>query len=709
MASIVKKKIIGESKEAIQVFVRVRPPLRREILESKGHSTLAVSFLAKDEIRVKSKIRDARCKFDHVFPPQTTQEDVYNMIKDCAQNCIDGFNSTCFAYGQTGSGKTYTMFGDDTAGDDIYSSGRVPPSAGLIPRVVHEIFAHVKRNRKKCTAVVSFMQIYNEQIYDLLRDPRRGSSLTIKEDANVGLYVDGLSEFVVSNEHECLKLLRVGDESRAVRHTEMNDYSSRSHTIFQIILETRVNEDDPDNVIRSKLNLVDLAGSEKWNVHSFMGDAHAAELSNINLSLHCLGRCIESLVKGENTYIPYRDSKLTRLLQDSIGGTAKTKLLCMLSPVVANADESQATLRFADCAKQVMQHTRITEMKVIDKEYVEKMERELDQLRAKVIQYESNNGGEIVVDQNMNSNNMKLPSIMKNNYNNNTGMVVRQQQEQAVGGIGGVEVVNHNNSNVVDNNFLVRQYNELVGIMEAVDRVTSRFFRFEVEEDELQTEMIDHLDRARQLIKKGKKMFKNGMSISNSNNSSSNSNVATLPFVSPSMLTPQTGSGENINNSNIFSSAAAIKLSGNTKYYEAGGRRGNNVSSSSFAIKKPSGKNHTLKNLKYRVRRKGASEKGSSTVDEVTNDAEDAAKLKKKLLSAQKRVEKQRKIQEFLKQKAEKEDAIFKEEIAVLENQKKLAIEKEEKRKRRAKEQKEKLMKWKQQQLAELDDLLNAQ
>lgn len=208
---------------------------------------------------------------------------------------------------------------------------------------------------------------------------------------------------------------------------------------------------------------------------------------------------------------------------------------------------------------------------------------------------------------------------------------------------------------------------------------------------------------------KGKKTFKNGMSISNSNNSSSNSNVATLPFVSPSMLTPQTGSGENINNSNIFSSAAAIKLSGNTKYYEAGGRRGNNVSSSSFAIKKPSGKNHTLKNLKYRVRRKGASEKGSSTVDEVTNDAEDAAKLKKKLLSAQKRVEKQRKIQEFLKQKAEKEDAIFKEEIAVLENQKKLAIEKEEKRKRRAKEQKEKLMKWKQQQLAELDDLLNAQ
>eukprot|EP00943_MAST-04B_sp_MAST-4B-sp1_P003506 g3506.t1 len=709
MASIVKKKITGESKEAIQVFVRVRPPLRREILENNGHSTLAVSFLAKDEIRVKSKTRDARCKFDYVFPPQTTQEDVYNMIKDCAQNCIDGFNSTCFAYGQTGSGKTYTMFGDDTAGDDIYSSGRVPPSAGLIPRVVHEIFAHVRRNRKKCTAVVSFMQIYNEQIYDLLRDPRRGTSLTIKEDTNVGLYVDGLSEFVVSNEHECLKLLRVGDESRAVRHTEMNDYSSRSHTIFQIILETRVHEDDPDNVVRSKLNLVDLAGSEKWNVHSFMGDAHAAELSNINLSLHCLGRCIESLAKGENSYVPYRDSKLTRLLQDSIGGTAKTKLLCMLSPVVANADESQATLRFADCAKQVMQHTRITEMKVIDKEYVEKMERELDELRAKVIKYESNNGGEIVVDQNMNNKNMKLPSIMNNNYNDNRGMVVRQQQEQAMGAIGGVEIVNDNNSNGVDSNFLVRQYNELVGIMEAVDRVTSRFFRFEVEEDELQTEMIDHLDRARQLIKKGKKTFKNGMSINNSDNSSSNSIVSTLPFVSPSMLTPQTGSGENINNSNIFSSSAAINLSGNTKYYKAGGGRENNVSSSSFAMKKPSGKKHALKNLKYRVRRKGASEKGDSTVDEATNDAEDAAKLRKKLLSAQKRVEKQRKIQEFLKQKAEKEDAIFKEEIAVLENQKKLAIQKEEKRKRRAKEQKEKLMKWKQQQLAELDDLLNAQ
>ena len=99
MTSIVKKKITAESTEAIQVFVRVRPPLQREILENNGETALAVSFLAKDEIRVKSKTRDARCKFDHVFPPQTTQENVYNKIKDCAQNCIDGFNSTCFAYG----------------------------------------------------------------------------------------------------------------------------------------------------------------------------------------------------------------------------------------------------------------------------------------------------------------------------------------------------------------------------------------------------------------------------------------------------------------------------------------------------------------------------------------------------------------------------------------------------------------------------------
>ena len=494
-------------------------------------TNLAVSFLAKDEIRVKSRTRDSRCKFDHVFPPQTTQQNIYDMIKDCAQNCIDGFNSTCFAYGQTGSGKTYTMFGDDTKGDDIYSSGKVPPSAGIIPRVVHELFSHIKRNRKKCTAVVSFMQIYNEQIYDLLRDPRRGSSLTIKEDTNVGLYVDGLSEFVVSTEHECLKLLRVGDDSRAVRHTEMNDYSSRSHTIFQIILETRVNEDDPDNVIRSKLNLVDLAGSEKWNVHSFIGDAHAAELSNINLSLHCLGRCIESLAKGDNSYIPYRDSKLTRLLQDSIGGTAKTKLLCMLSPVAANADESQATLRFADCAKQVIQHHRITEMKVIDKEYVEKMERELDELRAKVIQYESDNGGAIVVNTTSSTTGINLPKIKTNN-----GFTSAQDQKAC-----DAPVTHSNDTGSIETQFLLQQYNELVGIVEAVDRVTSRFFRFEVEEDELQTEMTDHLDRARQIIKKGKQKFKNGLPTDNvSSGNFCSSNVGTLPSVNPSMLTPQT-------------------------------------------------------------------------------------------------------------------------------------------------------------------------
>eukprot|EP00944_MAST-04C_sp_MAST-4C-sp1_P006210 g6210.t1 len=685
MASIVKKKVIAESSEAIQVYVRVRPPLQREIIESNGVTNLAVSFLAKDEIRVKSRTRDSRCKFDHVFPPQTTQQNIYDMIKDCAQNCIDGFNSTCFAYGQTGSGKTYTMFGDDTKGDDIYSSGKVPPSAGIIPRVVHELFSHIKRNRKKCTAVVSFMQIYNEQIYDLLRDPRRGSSLTIKEDTNVGLYVDGLSEFVVSTEHECLKLLRVGDDSRAVRHTEMNDYSSRSHTIFQIILETRVHEDDPDNVIRSKLNLVDLAGSEKWNVHSFIGDAHAAELSNINLSLHCLGRCIESLAKGDNSYIPYRDSKLTRLLQDSIGGTAKTKLLCMLSPVAANADESQATLRFADCAKQVIQHHRITEMKVIDKAYVEKMERELDELRAKVIQYESDNGGAIVVNTTSSTTGINLPKIKTNN-----GFTSAQDQKAY-----DAPVTHSNDTGSIETQFLLQQYNELVGIVEAVDRVTSRFFRFEVEEDELQTEMTDHLDRARQIIKKGKQQFKNGLSKNNvSSGNFCGSNVGTLPSVNPSMLTPQT--------SNISLSSYGTPY-GEKKFHKALGRENHAPDA-----KKVSSMKHSLKNLKYRVRRKGGSEKGDSTVDEVRSDAEDAAKLKKKLLLAQKRVEKQRKIQAFLKQKAEKEDALFKEEMAVLEEQKKHAIEKEEKRRKRAKEQKEKLMKWKQEQLAELDNLLNA-
>jgi hypothetical protein len=659
MTSIVKKSTLSESEEVIKVFVRVRPSLARE--DDGEH---AVSFVTRDELRVKSRTGDSTCKFDRVFPPQTTQEDVYNAVRDCAQNCIEGFNSTCFAYGQTGSGKTFTMFGDDRNGNDIYSTGSLSRGAGLIPRVVRDIFDHVKKNRKTCTAVVSFLQIYNERIYDLLRDPGRGTSLSIKEDNRVGLYVDGLSEFVVNNESECLRLLRAGDESRAVRHTEMNDYSSRSHTIFQIILESRTS-DNPDNVIRSKLNLVDLAGSEKWNVHSYIGNAHAAELSNINLSLTVLRRCMEALSKGPsgNVHVPYRDSKLTRLLQDSIGGTAKTRLLCMMSPVASNAEESLATLRFADCAKNVLQHTRITAVRVIDEDMVERMERELAQLRAKVIHYES--GGQTpscaFSSERKGEAACKLPLINDQAPPSatDTSAAPRREASEAVASGGSTQELQD----------LKQNYGMLVGVVEAIDRVCSKFFRFEVEEEELQVEMRDHLAKSRAIIRSGK------------------SKAKALPFIQPS-------------NTGSESPLGMTPLRGRENKAPSV-RRTNQTKSGGLA---------DLKRMKFRVRQKGNAENGQSTVfDPFANEEAEAAKLRQRLEAAQKKVEKQRKIQEYLKKKAEKEDAQYQEEIDMIESQRKLAIEKENKRKQRAKEQKEKLTKWKQDQLAELDSLLMAE
>ena len=655
MTSIVKKNVVTEGSEAIKVFVRVRPELQRE-RESAESDDHAVTFVAKDELRVKSRVRDATCKFDRVFPPQTTQVDVYNAVKDCAQNCIDGFNSTCFAYGQTGSGKTFTMFGDEAVGNDLYSANALSAGAGLIPRIIRDIFAHVKRNRKTCTAVVSFMQIYNENIYDLLRDPGRGRTLTIKEDSAVGLYVDGLSEFIVANEGECLKLLRAGDESRAVRHTEMNDYSSRSHTIFQIVLET-TNPTNPDAVTRSKLNLVDLAGSEKWNIHSFMGDAHAAELSNINLSLTVLRRCMEALSKPntKQQHVPYRDSKLTRLLQDSIGGTAKTRLLCMMSPVAANAEESQATLRFADCAKNVMQHTRVTEIRVIDEDMVERMEKELAQLRLKVIQYEGS--GMVPITPPAALSAPVLPRI--------------SQRREAGAAEEGEKATVSTSAGENDAAFkaLSDRHGMLVGVVEAMDRVITKFFRFELEEDDLQTEMMDHLHKARSIIKVDKTSV----------------GVRALPYIAP---TPTTAS---------YSPSTPTTGYGRENKPPAGGTRN----------ARP-GK--VLKHMKFRVRKKGDSERGNSTViDPFADEEAESVKLKAKLLAAQKKVEKQKKIQEYLKKKADREDEIYREENALIEKERKAALEREASRKARAKEQKDKLLKWKQEQLAELDSLLMAE
>jgi len=276
---------------------------------------------------------------------------------------LNGFNGTIFAYGQTGSGKSHSMFGMD---------GSIRLQPGIVPRCVKDLFQGLKSSpRSNISSVyVSFLQVYNEQVFDMFsKGPM--ISLSIREK-NCDVFVSNLKQYHTQSFDQCIKLIEAGLENRAIRETTMNHASSRSHSILQIVVEQDMFENNECKRICSKLNLVDLAGSERWGVNG-MGDEQISELTNINSSLHTLGRCVAALARtsrheqgtvqgpNKNIHIPFRDSKLTRLLQDSLGGNAKTCLLATINPSLTCGDESICTLRFADCAHQVMTHAKINE------------------------------------------------------------------------------------------------------------------------------------------------------------------------------------------------------------------------------------------------------------------------------------------------------------------------------------------------------------
>lgn len=367
-----------------------------------------------------------KIRYDYVLGPEAAQSDVYQQVQDSVSRVLEGYNSTIMAYGQTSSGKTHSMFGASsasaTATSRSHRAGKPPEGAGVIPRAMHDLFVALEAQQSfatsdpgtKTTVYCSFVQIYNEQLYDMLRDGGRNRPLEIHEDSNRDIYVQGLSEFRVKNMEECLALLRIGEENRAIRETHMNQASSRSHSLFQVVVEQELGPQDSRRkqqqhqqqaagfqsgtvfILRAKLNLVDLAGSEKWDTTQDIADQHAQELANINLSLFTLGRCIAALCASATTvcslpaHIPYRESKLTRLIQDSLGGNTKTYIIATLSPTADCAEESISTLKFADRAKQVLAYVRPNEeCPSVDHALVEKLQREVTQLRALVLRLRS--------------------------------------------------------------------------------------------------------------------------------------------------------------------------------------------------------------------------------------------------------------------------------------------------------------------------------
>ncbi|XP_072406038.1 kinesin-like protein KIFC1 isoform X3 [Chiloscyllium punctatum] len=342
---------VQELKGNIRVICRVRPVLDSEKEACSeiehvqfSHDDDKVISLTKKEESHTGRDRKEEVKydfsFDHVFQPMAKQRDVFEEISQLVQSALDGYNVCIFAYGQTGSGKTFTMEGPDDM---------TPENMGMIPRAVDQIFATAEKLKTmgwtyKFTA--SFLEIYNETLRDLLvTKPEKNVEYEIKRLNNKSeqLHVTNLKYVTVTAEDQVHNLIAIAKAKRSVAKTAANDRSSRSHSVFQLMIEG--SNSNRDLQCTSTLSLVDLAGSERLDKSHSKGD-RLREAQAINTSLSCLGHVIMSLSNKES-HIPYRNSKLTYLLQNSLGGNSKTLMFVNVSPLEENFSESLNSLRFA--------------------------------------------------------------------------------------------------------------------------------------------------------------------------------------------------------------------------------------------------------------------------------------------------------------------------------------------------------------------------
>ncbi|XP_075813205.1 chromosome-associated kinesin KIF4A isoform X1 [Microtus pennsylvanicus] len=327
----------------VRVALRCRPLVSKEI--SEGCQT-CLSFVPGEPQVVVGN--DKSFTYDFVFDPSTEQEEVFNTaVAPLIKGIFKGYNATVLAYGQTGSGKTYSMGGAYTAEQEHEST------IGVIPRVIQLLFQEInKKSDFEFTLKVSYLEIYNEEILDLLCPSREKTQINIREDPKEGIKIVGLTEKTVLVASDTVDCLEQGNNSRTVASTAMNSQSSRSHAIFTISIEQRKKNDKNSN-FRSKLHLVDLAGSERQKKTKAEGD-RLKEGININRGLLCLGNVISALGDDKKgSFVPYRDSKLTRLLQDSLGGNSHTLMIACVSPADSNLEETLNTLRYADRARKI--------------------------------------------------------------------------------------------------------------------------------------------------------------------------------------------------------------------------------------------------------------------------------------------------------------------------------------------------------------------
>ncbi|GAB7357684.1 hypothetical protein MBLNU459_g0173t1 [Dothideomycetes sp. NU459] len=380
----------GGEETNINVVVRCRGRNDREVRENSGVvvSTEGVKGKKVELSMGPSALSNKTYQFDRVFSPAADQamlfEDVVEPILD---EVLSGFNCTIFAYGQTGTGKTYTMSGD------ITDTQPLPEGAGIIPRVLHSLFGKLGEEEQENSVKCSFIELYNEELRDLL-STEDSVKLKIYDDnskkGTTTTQVQGMEESHIKNASKGLELLRSGSHKRQVAATKCNDLSSRSHTVFTItVYMKRTSDTGEDFVSAGKLNLVDLAGSENIQ-RSGAENKRAAEAGLINKSLLTLGRVINALVE-KSSHIPYRESKLTRLLQDSLGGRTKTCIVATLSPAKSNLEETISTLDYAFRAKNIRNKPQVNQM-VSKKTLLKEFTGEIEKLKSELIATRQRNG-----------------------------------------------------------------------------------------------------------------------------------------------------------------------------------------------------------------------------------------------------------------------------------------------------------------------------
>jgi hypothetical protein len=425
--------------ERLKVAIRLRP-----FLSNENESNTGINMNPDDDrtIMISKSLKTFKGTFDKILSTNSTQKDVFNFIKPCVYDIKKGINCTILAYGQTGSGKTYTMLGGDWSFSDSMKQNNknktlskdeynfllnkelvIDPFSetnGIIPNLIMQLFNIYNNNQNseennnlliKC----SYIQVYNEQIYDLLEEIEQNEQkkkfdtimyrnrneklinqtpLKLKNDKINGIIIEGVKEIETPTFFDIFDVLSLGETNRKIRHTNKNDMSSRSHTIFIINIQNI-----KSNVV-SKIKLCDLAGSERYDSRESYKKLHFNEMCNINKSLLVLGNVIHSLGqinsnttskspnkknKNGKTFAPYKDSKLTQILEDSIGGNSLTYLIANISPCTENFEETISTLKFADRAHSIMSEVSMNQLdnkdeSVNSKEF-NKLREELFQLK----------------------------------------------------------------------------------------------------------------------------------------------------------------------------------------------------------------------------------------------------------------------------------------------------------------------------------------